>query len=175
MTEIPAAKELVQEESPSQTALSLQATGRRKESVAQVRLLSGSGEAEVNGKPLTELLKGEEIEALVKRTRHGGAEIVNLLKQGSAYYAPGASVVEMVRMILRDEKGILPCSALLEGEYDIQGIFCGVPCRLGRKGILEIVELELTDEEKKALLRSAENVRKGVQELSSVLSPTIPS
>ncbi len=131
--------------------------------------------AKVNGKLLTELLKGEEIEALVKRTRHGGAEIVDLLKKGSAYYAPGASVVEMVRMILRDEKEILPCSALLEGEYGIQGIFCGVPCRLGRSGILEIVELKLTDEEKKALLRSAENVRKGVQELSSVLSPTIPS
>lgn len=131
--------------------------------------------ATVNGVPMTDLLKKEEIEALVERTRKGGAEIVSLLKQGSAYYAPGASVAEMVRSILLDEKKLLPCCALLEGEYGLRGVFCGVPCRLGRKGILEIVELKLTDEEKKALFHSSESVRKGVQELSSVLSPVSSS
>ena len=124
----------------------------------------------VSGVPITELLKREEIDALVTRTRNGGAEVVALLKQGSAYYAPGASVCEMVQSVLLDEQRLLPCAALLEGEYGLQGVFCGVPCRLGRKGILEIVELQLTHEEKKALSKSAESVRQGVQELSSVLS-----
>jgi len=124
----------------------------------------------VKGTPITELLKKEELDALVTRTRNGGAEIVSLLKQGSAYYAPGASVFEMVRTILNDAKRLLPCSALLEGEYGLTGVFCGVPCRLGRKGILEIVELKLTDEEKKALSQSAARVREGVQELSTVLA-----
>ena len=123
----------------------------------------------VNGKPITQTLKPEEIETLVSRTRNGGAEIVALLKQGSAYYAPGASVFEMVRSILKDEKKIVPCAAYLEGEYGLSGVFCGVPCRLGRKGILEIVELKLTDDEKKALSRSAERVREGVQELATLL------
>lgn len=124
----------------------------------------------VNGKPITELLKKEEIEVLVTRTRNGGAEIVSLLKQGSAYYAPGASVFEMVRAILKDEKKVLPCAAYLEGEYGLSGVFCGVPCRLGRRGVLEIVELNLSDDEKKALSQSAERVRQGVQELSTILS-----
>lgn len=124
----------------------------------------------VKGRSITELLKKEELDALVTRTRNGGAEIVSLLKQGSAYYAPGASVFEMVRAILRDEKKILPCAAYLEGQYGLSNVFCGVPCRLGRKGILEIVELALSDEEKKALSQSASRVREGVQELATVLA-----
>lgn len=150
-----------------------------KVSVTQVEamVLGGHGDemvplprfSTVNGKPITEILKKEEIESLITRTRNGGAEIVSLLKQGSAYYAPGASVTEMVRSILKDEKKILPCAAYLEGEYGLSGVFCGVPCRLGRKGILEIVELKLTDDEKNALSRSAERVREGVQELATLL------
>ena len=124
----------------------------------------------VNGKPLTDFLKKEDLEALITRTRNGGAEIVALLKQGSAYYAPGASVFEMVQALLNDEKRLLPCSAFLEGEYGLKGVFCGVPCRLGRKGILEIVELKLTDEEKRALSQSAARVREGVQELATLLA-----
>ena len=124
----------------------------------------------VKGTPITQLLKKEELDALITRTRNGGAEIVSLLKQGSAYYAPGASVFEMVQAILNDEKRVLPCSAFLEGDYGLKGVFCGVPCRLGRKGILEIVELPLSDEEKRALSQSAARVREGVQELSTVLT-----
>ena len=127
--------------------------------------------SKVDGKPLTDLLGQEEIDTLVARTRNGGAEIVALLKAGSAYYAPGASSAEMVKAILRDEKKVLPACALLEGEYGMSGVFCGVPCRLGRKGILEIVELELTGAEKTALAKSAASVRQGVQELSTVLTP----
>jgi len=130
--------------------------------------------ATVKGVSIADLLKKEEIEALVTRTRNGGAEIVALLKQGSAYYAPGASVFQMVQSILQDEKKILPCCALLEGEYGLKDVFCGVPCRLGRRGVLEIVELKLTEEERKSLFNSAESVRKGVRELSSVLS-VVPS
>ncbi|MFH1858519.1 MAG: malate dehydrogenase [Candidatus Omnitrophota bacterium] len=126
--------------------------------------------ATVKGVSITNLLKPEEIETLVERTRKGGAEIVALLKQGSAYYAPGASAAEMVRSILCDEKRVLPCSALLEGEYGLKEVFCGVPCRLAREGFLEIVQLPLTDGEKKALFASCESVRKGLEELSAILS-----
>ncbi|MBI4436698.1 MAG: malate dehydrogenase [Candidatus Omnitrophica bacterium] len=124
----------------------------------------------VNSTPISKLLSQDELDALITRTRNGGAEIVSLLKQGSAYYAPASSVTQMVKSILLDEREILPCCTLLEGEYGLKGVFCGVPCRLGRKGVLEVVELKLTDEEKKALSKSAESVRQGVQELSSLLS-----
>jgi len=124
----------------------------------------------VNGISITDLLKPDEIEALVTRTRKGGAEIVSLLKQGSAYYAPGASTFQMVQSILNDENRILPCAAFLEGEYGLKDVFCGVPCRLGGKGIVEIIELNLTNEEKAALTKSAESVRQGVQALTSSVS-----
>ena len=113
----------------------------------------------VAGIPITELLSKERIEALVKRTANGGAEIVNLLKTGSAYYAPAASVTEMVEAILRDKKKILPCAAYLEGEYGIKGLFVGVPVKLGRRGIEQVIQITLTPDEAAALKRSAEAVR----------------
>ena len=96
---------------------------------------------------------------LVQRTRDGGAEIVKYLKTGSAYYAPSAAAVEMVEAILKDKKKILPCAAYLEGEYGIQGLYVGVPCKLGSKGIEEILQIKLTDEEQTALHRSADAVK----------------
>jgi malate dehydrogenase len=113
----------------------------------------------VAGIPLPDLLPAEKIEAIVTRTRKGGAEIVNLLKTGSAYYAPSAAVVEMVEAILKDKKKILPCAAYLEGEYGIKGLFVGVPCKLGARGIEQIIEIKLTPEENAALQKSAASVR----------------
>lgn len=113
----------------------------------------------VAGIPITELLPKEKIDALVKRTRDGGAEIVNLLKTGSAFYAPSAAVVEMVDAIFFDKKKILPCIAYLEGEYGISGVYAGVPVRLGSQGIEEIIEFKLNDEELAALRKSADAVR----------------
>ncbi len=113
----------------------------------------------VAGIPITELMSQEQIDRLVKRTRNGGAEIVNYLKTGSAYYAPSIAVVEMVEAILKDEKRILPCAAYLEGEYGIQGLFVGVPVKLGAKGVEQVIEIKLAPEEKAALDRSAASVR----------------
>jgi len=113
----------------------------------------------VAGIPLPDLLPAEKIEAIVSRTRKGGAEIVNLLKTGSAYYAPSAAVVEMVRAILLDKKKILPCAAYLEGEYGIKDLFVGVPAKLGARGIEQIIEIKLTRDEKAALDKSAASVR----------------
>jgi malate dehydrogenase len=123
----------------------------------------------VAGIPLTELLDAAKIEELVKRTRGGGAEIVKYLKTGSAYYAPSAAVVEMVAAILGDEKRVLPCSAYLEGEYGIQGLFVGVPVKLGARGIESILEIKLTAEEKAALQKSAA----AVKELVTVMEPRL--
>ena len=120
----------------------------------------------VAGIPLPDLLSKEKIDAIVTRTRKGGAEIVNLLKTGSAYYAPSAAVVEMVEAILKDKKKILPCAAYLEGEYGISGLFVGVPVKLGARGIEQIIEIKLTAEEKTALDKSAASVR----ELVAVLA-----
>ena len=119
----------------------------------------------VAGIPLPDLLPKERIDAIVERTRKGGAEIVNLLKTGSAYYAPSAAVVEMVEAILKDKKKILPCAVYLEGEYGINGLFVGVPVKLGSKGVEEIIQIKLTAEEKTALQKSAGSVK----ELVSVL------
>ncbi len=113
----------------------------------------------VAGVPITELWPKEKIDALVKRTRDGGAEIVNLLKTGSAFYAPSAAVVEMIDAIVFDKKKILPCIAYLEGEYGIHGVYAGVPVQLGTQGIEKIIEFKLTDEERAALHKSAEAVR----------------
>jgi malate dehydrogenase len=113
----------------------------------------------VAGIPITELIPPARLEAIIERTRKGGGEIVNLLKTGSAYYAPSAAVVEMLRAILQDKKKILPCAAYLEGEYGISGLFVGVPVKLGAGGIEQIVEIKLTAEEKKALDKSAASVR----------------
>jgi len=113
----------------------------------------------VAGIPITQLMPRDRIEAIVDRARNGGGEIVNLLKTGSAYYAPSASVVDMVDSILLDKKRVLPCAALLEGEYGINGIFVGVPCILGAAGLEKVVEIDLHDEERAALHRSADAVR----------------
>ncbi|MGD8212938.1 MAG: malate dehydrogenase [Desulfobacterales bacterium] len=119
----------------------------------------------VAGIPITELLAKDRIDALVERTRNGGAEIVALLKTGSAYYAPASAAVEMAESILKDKKKILPCAAYLQGEYGIQDLFIGVPVKLGAAGIEEIIEITLTEEEQQALQKSAE----AVQELKNVL------
>ncbi len=119
----------------------------------------------VAGIPITELLPKERIVALVERTANGGAEIVSLLKAGSAFYAPGASATEMIEAILRDKKKILPCAAYLEGEYGIKGLFVGVPVKLGRRGIEEIIQIKLTGEEDAALKKSANAVKELVDKL----------
>lgn len=113
----------------------------------------------VAGIPISELLPQDRIEAIVQRTRQGGAEIVNLLKTGSAYYAPGASVAEMVEAILKDKKLIRPCSAYLEGEYGLSDMYFGVPVVLGRNGVERIIEVALNDAEKAMLKKSADLVR----------------
>lgn len=119
----------------------------------------------VAGIPITELLSPSKIEAIVQRTRNGGAEIVGLLKTGSAYYAPASAAVEMAEAIIKDKHKILPCAAYLEGEYGIKDLFIGVPTKLGAAGIEEIVEIRLTDEEAKALQRSADAVRALVKDM----------
>jgi malate dehydrogenase len=113
----------------------------------------------VAGIPIPDLLSPEKIEAIVERTRNGGAEIVGLLKTGSAYYAPASAAVEMAEAILKDKKKILPCAVYLEGEYDINQLFIGVPVKLGANGVEEIIQIELTDEERKALHDSASAVQ----------------
>ncbi len=119
----------------------------------------------VAGIPVTDLIAKDKLDAIIDRTRNGGGEIVKLLKAGSAFYAPSAAVVEMVDAIFHDRKKILPCAAYLEGEYGIQGLYVGVPVKLGANGIEEIVELKLTAEEKAGLDKSAASVR----ELVSVI------
>jgi malate dehydrogenase len=113
----------------------------------------------VSGIPVTQLMKKDKLDAIVDRARNGGAEIVKLLKTGSAYYAPSSGAVQMVEAIVKDQKRILPCSAWLEGEYGMKDLFLGVPVKLGRNGIEQILEIELTADEKAALAKSAEAVR----------------
>jgi malate dehydrogenase len=117
----------------------------------------------VAGIPLPDLMPKDKIDQIVERTRNGGAEIVSLLKTGSAYYAPSAAVVEMAEAILKDKKKILPCAAYLEGEYGINGLFVGVPVKLGERGIEEIIQINLSTEERAALQRSAAAVQELVQ------------
>ncbi len=133
----------------------------------QAMVLGGHGDSmvplvsytTVSGIPVTQLIDQETLDAIVKRTRGGGGEIVAHLKTGSAYYAPSAAAVQMVEAIVLDKKRLLPCAAWLEGEYGIKGVYCGVPCLLGRRGLERIVEIELTPDEQAALERSAEAVR----------------
>ena len=117
----------------------------------------------VAGIPVTELLDKETVDAIVQRTANGGAEIVKLLGTGSAYYAPGSAVVEMVEAVLKDKKKILPCSVFLQGEYGIHGLFVGVPCKLGANGLEKIIEIELSPDEDAALKKSAAAVQELVQ------------
>jgi malate dehydrogenase len=113
----------------------------------------------VRGRPISELMSKEKVEAIVKRTRDGGAEIISLLKTGSAFYAPSAAAADMVQAILNDEKRVMPCSVLCEGEYGLKNIVVGVPVRVGRGGAEEIIEYELTGDEQAALEASANAVR----------------
>jgi malate dehydrogenase len=125
----------------------------------------------VAGIPLTELIPEDRLNSIVDRTRNGGAEIVKYLKTGSAYYAPAASAVEMADSILKDKKKVLPCAAYLEGEYGINGLYVGVPCKLGANGIEKIYEIKLTDEESAALKKSSG----AVQELVDVIKKKMAS
>jgi len=142
----------------------------------QAMVLGGHGDdmvplisyTSVGGIPVGELLDPASVETLVKRTRTGGAEIVNLLKTGSAFYAPGASVAKMVEAVIKDEKRLFPASAFLRGEYGYRDIFLGVPVIMGRNGVEKILELPLSEPEKKALDASAESVRKGLKDLEGL-------
>ena len=133
----------------------------------QAMVLGGHGDTmvplisytSVSGIPITQLMDKSTLDAIVDRTRNGGAEIVKHLKTGSAYYAPSAGAVQMVEAIVNDQKRILPCSAWLEGEYGMQGLYLGVPVKLGRNGMERIVEVTLTDDERAALAKSADAVR----------------
>ncbi len=113
----------------------------------------------VSGIPVTQLLDRAKLDAIVDRTRTGGAEIVKYLKTGSAYYAPSAAAVQMCEAIVLDQKRVLPCAAWLDGEYGMSGLFLGVPCKLGRRGIEQILQVELTGDERAALAKSADAVR----------------
>ncbi len=123
----------------------------------------------VAGIPITELLSEDRIKALVDRTANGGAEIVKLLKTGSAYYAPASAAVEMAESILKDKKKILPCATYLEGEYGLKDLFIGVPVKLGAKGVEDVIEIKLTDQEQTALKKSADAVEE-LKELLKTLS-----
>jgi len=140
----------------------------------QAMVLGGHGDSmvplprftTVSGVPIGELLPADRIAAIAQRTRDGGAEIVKLLKTGSAYYAPAMSAVEMVEAVLTDQKRLVPCSVLLEGEYGMRDLFLGVPVVLGAKGVERIVELELTPDELAALQKSGKDVTASIAELS---------
>jgi len=119
----------------------------------------------IGGLPLSEFLPPEKIAAIVERTRQGGGEIVKLLGDGSAYYAPAAATVQMVEAILKDQKRVLPCTAYLEGEYGLNGMFFGVPCVLGRGGVEKVIQVQLTEQEKTMLQKSADSVKKTIETL----------
>lgn len=139
----------------------------------QALLLGGHGDemvplpryTTVSGIPLSQLLQKEAIDRLVDRTRKGGGEIVSLLKTGSAFYAPGAAAVQMAEAILKDKKRILPCCVYLDGEYGLKDICFGVPVKLGEKGIESVIQIDLNEEEKKLVAKSAESVKKSISEL----------
>jgi malate dehydrogenase len=117
----------------------------------------------VAGLPVDSLIPRDRLDAIVQRARDGGAEIVNLLKTGSAYYAPSAAVAQMVDAILLDTRQVLPCTVFLDGEYGVERLFTGVPCRLGAGGLVDVVDIELSDSERSALHRSADAVRQIVE------------
>jgi malate dehydrogenase len=122
----------------------------------------------IAGVPIRQKISDGRIEEIVQRTRDGGAEVVKLLQKGSAFYAPSAAVVEMVDSILYDQKRVLPCAALCQGEFDIHGLFVGVPVRLGSEGIEEIVEIELEPDEREQLAKSADAVKELVEAMASL-------
>jgi malate dehydrogenase len=125
--------------------------------------------ATVNGIPISNFLSQEKIDAMVKRTQNGGLEIVNLLKSGSAYYAPGSSVVQMVEAILKDQNRLLPCAVLAEGEYGLKDVYIGMPAVLGKQGVKQIVELKLEKEEAEALKKSAESIKENIDLMNKLM------
>jgi malate dehydrogenase len=122
----------------------------------------------VSGIPITKLMPADRVDALVERTRKGGGEIVALLKTGSAYYAPGASAARMAQAVVRDEKQLLPCATLLSGQYGLDDVYIGAPVILGAEGVEKIIELELTDDQRAELHKSAGEVREGIKGLQEV-------
>jgi malate dehydrogenase len=140
----------------------------------QAMVLGGHGDTmvplvsytSVSGIPITQLIPKDRLDAIVDRTRNGGAEIVKHLKTGSAYYAPSSGAVQMVEAIVNDQRRILPCAAWLQGEYGMSDLYLGVPCKLGKGGLLQVVEVELTDQERAALEKSAQAVREPMAALS---------
>lgn len=122
----------------------------------------------ISGIPLSQFLEQSEIDKLIQRTREGGAEIVRYLKEGSAYYAPSAAVTQMAEAIVLDKKRILPCAAWLDGQYGFSGIYLGVPCKLGRGGVEEVIEVELSADERAALEKSADHVRATIEKLKEL-------
>ncbi|MBY0358961.1 MAG: malate dehydrogenase [Candidatus Obscuribacterales bacterium] len=123
----------------------------------------------VNGIPITELMPKDRVEALCKRTREGGAEIVSLLKSGSAFYAPGTSVVQMVEAILKDQNRLLPCAVLANGQYGLKDVYVGLPTVIGRSGVKRIVELKLDKEDQDALKKSADSIREQIDAMNNLL------
>lgn len=117
----------------------------------------------VSGIPITQLIDRKQLDQIVERTRKGGAEIVSYLKTGSAYYAPSAAATQMVEAIVRDKKRVLPCAAWLEGEYGMEGMYLGVPCKLGATGLERIIEVELSNDEQAALRQSADAVKQAME------------
>ena len=134
-------------------------------SVAGDSMVPLVGHTNVKGRPIDEFLSDYEIDGLVKRTRDGGAEIVSLLKTGSAFYAPSSAVCEMLEAVLKDKNEVLPVSAYLERQYGLEDVYCGVPARLGSGGIEEVVEFKLSEEELAALHKSAKQVKEGIDYL----------
>ena len=142
-------------------------------SEVEAMVLGGHGDSmvpvmeytKVNGKPVSGLIPDGELKAIIQRTRDGGAEIVSLLKAGSAYYAPSSAVCEMVEAVLKDKGETLPASVYLDGQYGINGLYCGVPAKIGEDGVEGIVELKLSDKESAALRWSAEQVKEGIEYL----------
>lgn len=119
----------------------------------------------VSGIPLTQLMDKQTIDKLVDRTRKAGTEIVNLLKTGSAYYAPSSATVQMVEAVVKDKKRILPCAVYVDGEYGLKNLYVGLPAKIGKNGVEKVIEIELTDEEKSALYKSAEDVKSNIVKL----------
>ena len=154
-----------------------------KTSVQDVRamVLGGHGDlmvplpkySTVNGVPITELMPKDRVDALCQRTRDGGAEIVALLKSGSAWYAPGASAALMVEAILKDQNRLLPCCVYADGQYGLKDVYVGLPAVLGREGVKKIIDLKLDDSEKAALKKSADSIKENIEAMNKLLAATV--
>jgi malate dehydrogenase len=123
-------------------------------------------QTKVNGKPLSDLLSKEKIDAIIKRTANGGAEIVNLLKTGSAYYAPSASAVKLVEAVIKNKGSVIPSAVILDGEYGLSDVCIGVPAKIGKSGIEKVIELKLSDEDRRMLEKSANSVKENIAKLN---------